>query len=322
MEEIVLYSYGNIYDPITQITKLWHDLYEIENFQEINSNYYWNGLGDLPVLRFNKSFFTNDHILPFLKITFDSNFDFSEEEKLESDLIEEQCISKLHPATTYAKWMEEDTSKNFFYSRGNFFWRLLKLPFEKLSFIKEKRHIREYLVRQHNIVNKRDAYYQAEKAHEILSQKLGEKPFFFSKAGRKDFPRSTDIVVYAYLMEELNNIGNNVNVKDSLAKYENLIGFLKRMDRVISMKGGEINNSVYSCFAQPPQDCQEEYFPPKIYFNVSKRPETFWYALKYQSSQKKLHEEKSINKEIFVNRYWNTGVALVFLLFLVARDSK
>mmetsp|Transcript_18893 Transcript_18893/g.18891 ORF Transcript_18893/g.18891 Transcript_18893/m.18891 type:complete len:124 (+) Transcript_18893:588-959(+) len=123
-------------------------------------------------------------------------------------------------------------------------------------------------------------------------------------------------------MEELNNIGNNSNVKDSLAKYENLIRFLKRMDKVILMKGGEIKNSVYSCFAEQPPECQEEYFPPKIYFNVSKHPETFWYALKYQSNQKKLYEEKSINNEIFVNRYWNTGVALVFLLFLVARDSK
>ncbi|CAG9313713.1 unnamed protein product [Blepharisma stoltei] len=325
MEDIVLYTYGNTYDPVTQIAKLWHSLYELENFQELHSDYYWNGLGDLPILRFNKSFFTNDHILPFLKIAFDCNFDFSEEERLESDLIEEQCISKLHPATTYAKWMEEDTSKNFFYSRGNFFWRLLKLPFEKLSFISEKRHIREYLLRQHNITNRRDCYYQAEKAHELLSQKLGEKPFFFSKPGRREFPRSTDIVVYAYLMEELNHIGDHFNVKDSLSKYENLLGFLKRMDKVISMKStedGNINYTlVYSYFLQPPSECKEEYFPPKIYFNVLKRPEKFWYTLKYQSGEKKNYEEKTVAKDIIANRYWNAGAALTFILFLAIRTK-
>lgn len=220
--------------------------------------------------------------------------------------------------------MEDETSKSFFYPTKSWFWNVLTKPASKMSFLLEKRRVREYLVRQHNITTRKEAYYQADKVHELLSRKLGENPFFLSKIGRKMYPRSTDVVVYAYLVEEL-SLGNYSHVKDSLMSYENLLRFIKRMENTLSIsKKTELIKDfkiIYSYFVQPPIRIDEEYHSPKLYFNVRNIPHTFYEALRYKLRDKKLAQ--SPQPDVPDNRrYFNTGVGLIFLVFLLIRDTN
>lgn len=40
MDDIVLYTYGDQFDPVSLIAKSWHALYDLDNFKSVESDYY------------------------------------------------------------------------------------------------------------------------------------------------------------------------------------------------------------------------------------------------------------------------------------------
>lgn len=267
MDQITLFTSQN-FDAISLISKIFHIIYEINNFTYNISSFHWNYASELPNLLYNSTIYDKSQIVSFLKSAFDPNFDLEDSEKIEAEMLEEFCISRLHPATEYVKWMEETSLKEFFYPQGNFLWKILMMPASKLRFVREKRRVLEWLSRQHNITDKHEALLQADKAHKLLSERLGNKPFFFNKPGRSDYPRSTDIVVYAYLVEELFSFRGDFHIKESLINYGNLMQFVGRMEKIIKNKirVNKLSKWDYCYFGD--SSSIEEFYPPKIYLNV------------------------------------------------------
>lgn len=268
MEELVLchFDKSTAADAISILAHTWATLGKIDNYSEEVSTYRTAGAGPMPLLRYGNRVFHHNHILPFFtKVpsmqTFDLDFDLTEPERLETALYTELCVSRLHPATVYAMWQDAATPKDFYTPNTPFLVRLMTLPYLKLSFAWDQFKILSYLEKQHHLVTARDAYNLVDSAHKELSERLGEKRFFNSKAGRPDFPRSIDIVVYAYLREEVTNLPGHPHLAQSLANYANLMRFFSRMEaiveaqtRVLTGKGPERELLL-----------EAESFPPKLY---------------------------------------------------------
>lgn len=118
--DLVLYNYSDKYHPVTQIARTWAVLAQIETYSEDTSDYHWNTVGNLPALRYDHHVFAKDHILDFLKIAFDLNFDLTEDERREADLIEEICFSKLHPSTVFAHLIDNNNQDFYEYNEDSF----------------------------------------------------------------------------------------------------------------------------------------------------------------------------------------------------------
>jgi hypothetical protein len=164
-------------------------------------------------------------------------------------------------------WQDSDTPKDFYTPNIPFLVRLLTLPYAKLSFAYDQLKIQSYLEKQHHLVTARDAFNLVDSAHKELSARLGEKRFFHSKAGRSDYPRSMDVVVYAYLREEVTNLPGHSHLKQSLAKYENLMHFFARMESTVEAQKQVLTGEGPVPDLSPDSEC----FSPKLYPN----PESF-----------------------------------------------
>lgn len=108
-----MFTHSCVADPVTTIVRCWADLCMICGYLETSSAYSWNTAGDLPVLRANEYVIPKENILSFLKAAYNLNSELTEEEEVQTSLIEELCLSKLHPATLYALWVDDTTSKDF-----------------------------------------------------------------------------------------------------------------------------------------------------------------------------------------------------------------
>ena len=269
-QELVLHSFqARAVEPEAVLARCWAALGQLPRFREETSEHRSCGLGALPLIRYGRFFFAHGHILNFFKLAFDFDFDLSPEERKESELLAELCVSRLHPATVYAMWMDASTSKDFFAPSQPWPLSWLTSPFLKLRFLWEKAQVKSYLERQHRVLSAQDAFRLADDVHSRLSARLGTAKFFNSAADRRDYPRSLDIVVYSYLLEELANLPEHAHIKESFDKYPNLRLFLARMEQVLSRMGSTIQDIRYYDFfyVKPPGEDEESYRPPALRFN-------------------------------------------------------
>jgi len=311
-EEVILYA--GRFHPVTVATKAWMTVAQVSNFKEVKSDYNYSGVGELPLLRYQHYLFVQNNIINFLKCAYDLDTDLSEEEKRNGVLIEELCQSRLHPASLQSMWMEPGTSKDFYTTPGNWVSKFLTFPAQKAFFEFEKIKLSHYLKHQHNISTQKDAFLQAESSHKLLSEILGEKPFFHSKENRAEYPRSTDIIVYSYLVEELKNLPDHPHVVYSLKQHPNLVSFVQRMESVLAKltRVVQLNHSLD--LVSPSQSCSEEYFPPKLHMSAGAK--TTWEPYRYRSGAKLSPPPEETPSHI---KTYISSVAGVLFLFLFLR---
>ncbi|CAG9333324.1 unnamed protein product [Blepharisma stoltei] len=322
-QDLVLYKCSDLYDPVIQMVRCWVAFCHIQGYKECESEYYWNAVGNLPVLRYERSVFAKEHILEFLKIAYDINFNLTEEERRESTLLEEICVSKIHPGTIFAMWIDESTSKGFYEKSKSKIWKFLMKPFAKLGFWVEKRNIKDYLKYQHGFTSKTNAFSHIHQAHQLLSEKLGNQAFFFQTMDRANFPRSADITIYAYLLEEIIYLHSHPHVTDSLNSFPNLLNFMKRMKNLLSINNPKKEipeySLVYGYFLHPPSNEDQEYYPPAI--AIKPYQENNWEQIKYklqgQTPTLKASVEDATRRRIYV-----TSVSAILFLFIYLRFNK
>ncbi len=138
MASLTLYSYerhdAEVIDPTTLLARSCAVLYENEGYTEVRSKYGWCGFGDLPVLYYQNQVIAKEQIVEFFKSAYDINSDLNPADLSKSDLLEDICKAKLHPALMYSMWIEKDTPKTFFTPPGSLVWRLASLPYYKVRF--------------------------------------------------------------------------------------------------------------------------------------------------------------------------------------------
>lgn len=285
MEEVVLYACSNATnDPAYTLVTLWAKQCQIRCFSIELTSFTWNSAGELPVLRVGSYVIPKANILDFLKFGYNINRNLTQNEVIDAGLVEEMCVSKLYPGILYALWMDDTTSKHFYQPAGHWVWKLLVMPAVKISFILDKRRMREYLIRQHRTVTPEQALLVVDEAHSLLSRKLGGNRFFLT-----DHVSSADIVVFAYLEYELSVLPDHPFVLSSLKKYVNLVSFIEMMRNL------EDTSEVHLDEAVKTHSQMERY----IYKNTKK---TRVYLQ---------NEETKLSKRLFI-----TGVAVIIFLFL------
>jgi len=212
-------------------------------------------------------------------------------------------------------WQDSDTPKDFYTPNTPFLVRLLTLPYTKLSFAYDQLKMQSYLEKQHNLVTARDALNLVDSAHQELSARLGAKRFFNSKAGRSDCPRSLDVVVYAYLREEVTNLPGHPHLKQSLAKYKNLMHFFARMESTV-----EDQNRVRT--GQGPERelvLDGECFPPKLYPSPESFATDFYQRDQSETTLPFSSPPKSLAPSSAQEAYLGGG-SLILLLFFYFRS--
>ena len=322
-EELVLHSFRSprAVDPEAVIARCWATLGQLPSFHEVSSAFPTCGLSSLPLVRYGRFFFSHGHILSFFRLAFDLDFDLTPEERKESELLTELCVSRLHPATVYAMWMDARTPKYFFTPEQSLVGSLLSYPLNKVKFWWEKTQIRSYLERQHRVVSDFDAFRLAEDVHSKLSVRLGDQKFFNSAAGRSEYPRSLDIVVYAYLLEEVANLQAHAHIKDSFDHYPNLKAFMTRMETLIrSMNQSPEQAKFYDYFYVPlPSDAPELFFPPKIQVNPKLNDPGFFEPERLKLTDAPLPAKTDAGKNTAVRDGYVAGSGLILLIFLYFR---
>ena len=301
-------------DPISISVKCWAILCEIDAFKESISGYYWNAAGELPVLRYKHHVFTKHHILEFLQLTYDLDCDLTHEEKALASLLQEICESRLYPALLYTMWMDDTTSKDFFTPKQNFVIGLLSSPLTKVRFLLEKNAVKEYLGRQHGINSQEEAKIRYQSAHSVLSTMLGSKKFFFSRSGRKEIPRSTDLIVYAYLSYEFRQ--NLCDAMGFIENYpQNLLEFIARVENCMRLKerAGNVMNAKLQYVTLRREE--EEYYCSKIYANPMELGNDSWNRIAYKLGGE-VPVERYKNTDNMRRRAFITGTALVLFVFI------
>jgi hypothetical protein len=217
MDEFVLYIEADRarVNPVHLCMRLYQLFCDMKQLKEVPTSYWWNGAGDLPVLRYGEFVFHQSKIIPFLQETFDLDFDLSAQERALSSLLHELCVSALHPCTLFALAAFPDLPS----------WPLLLL--ERL---KQRFHTRWFLTNQHYLVSAQEACRKVQETHERLSKCLGEKDFFFRGEGAR--PHSADLIVYAYLKEELANLPKEHEHVKNFEKFPNLVAFMGRIEKL------------------------------------------------------------------------------------------
>jgi hypothetical protein len=262
--ELVVHTHNEAADPFTFIVKAWATLCAIDEFREKPSDFDWGSAGLLPVLRCEGQVYTRNHVLDFLKLAYDLNKDLESNERLEAVLLEELVYSRLHPATQYAVCVE---GYKVPVGEG---WshKLINWPTNTVRSLATKASMKAALHHQHYIQSSEAALHHADSVHQRLSERLGSSLFFFSKPGRPEYPRSTDIVVYAFLLEEKTCLQSHPHLTESLAKYPNLEAFADRMHKILHERSSSSpDSSLSSLLASPPKHPEVSvYYPPQIHF--------------------------------------------------------
>ena len=323
-QELVLYSFqAQAVDPEAVIARCWVTLGQLPGFREEVSRQRTCGLSALPLVRYGRYFFAHGHILNFFKLAFDLDFDLTAEERKESELLAELCVSRLHPATVYAMWLDASTSKDFFTASRPWPLSLLLSPFVKLRFFLERLQVKSYLERQHRVVSRHDAFRLAEDVHSRLSDRLGSKKFFNSAAGRREYPRSLDIVVYAYLLEELACLPQHAHIKESFDNYPNLRLFLGRMERVLKSMNKSIHDSRFFdlFYVKPPGDNEEIDTPPALHFQEKLYEGGFFEPERLkQENLPALPMKPKATMSSGIREGYLVGTGLILLIFLHFRN--
>lgn len=316
--ELVLHSHYEAADPITFIAKAWATLCAIEEFSEEISEFDWGSAGGLPVLRCNGQVYTRSHILDFLKAAFDINQDLEANERLEADLLEELVYSQLHPATQHAIWVEGCQLPD----SPSWLERLISRPYKAYKQFTNRNSVRSALTHQHHIKCPKSALYNADLVHQKLSERLGTKRFFFSKEGRPEHPRSTDIVVAAFLNEERGHLESHPHCTKSLAKYPNLIEFLNLINKICferSNQSPSANPLLSHIYVSPPKYPEvSAFYPPQIHFSKEALAASKHYCYVSGQAPPALQSETEHKKR----RFYVTGIAGVLFTFFILKEVR
>jgi len=294
METATLFYQPDKFDTVSLIAQTWVVLGQIDEFNLVPCKYSTTAAGPLPVIVYKHYVIPKERVLDFLKSAASSNFSLSAEQIHKTELLEELCQSRLHPSTLFMREMlppEDWKSKLVYY---------LKFP-KRLS-------LNAYLEKQHNITGKREAFIQANSVHKLLSEELSDKPFFFAET-----PKSADLVVYCYLLEELYYLKETPHVVDSLYNFPNLVDFLKRMGNLIEhlKESRVVCGTVFNYLDKPETVAQT---PPKI--RLVERPELL-NSIKFKSGIQLPLKRRETYEESFERRMYVTGISATILVFLI-----
>lgn len=294
METATLFYQPDKFDVISLIAQTWIVLGQIDNFNSVPCRYSTTAAGSLPVIVYKHYVIPKDRILDFLNSAASFNFSLSTEQIHKTELLQELCQSRLHPSTLFMHEMlppEDWKSKLVYY---------LKLP-NRLS-------LNAYLEKQHNITGKREAFIQANSVHKLLSEELSDKPFFFSET-----PKSVDLVVYCYLLEELHYLKETPHVVDSLYNFPNLVEFLKRMGNLIEhlKESKPVCGTVFNYLDKPETVAQT---PLKI--QLVERPELL-NSIKFRSGIQLPPRRIETYEESFERRIYVTAIFATILSVLI-----
>lgn len=321
MEPIKLYRLEGKDDPISTAVKVWAMLCEVKGFEEHLSGYYWNAVGDLPVIGYRNYVFAKHHVLEFLSVLYDLDLELSCEERSLSYLIQEICVNSLYPSTLYALWMDDTTPKDFFTPKRNILWNIINLPATKIQYFFKKRSIAESLNAQHGLNSPDQALILCKSAHKALSDLLGNKFFFLSKSNRRHHPRRADIIVYSYISYQLKFLSSHPHVTESLNKYQNLIDFIIRVEDCIRLKAkaglAELKDFE---FVFCPSGSDQEFYFAKVYPNNLESSNEHWNQIKYR-----LGEDEPLMRypitDISKRQKYITGIAVIVFLFVYLRKQ-
>lgn len=301
-EDFVLYTEAERprLHPVHLCVRLYQLFCDMKQLKEEPSGYWWNGAGDLPVLRYGEYVFHESKIIPFLQATFDLDFDLSAQERSHSVLLSELCVSALHPCTLQAMQSLPPMDLPF--------WPLLLI--ERL---KQRYHTRWFLTNQHYLVSSQEAQRKVQVTHQQLSECLGTKDFFFTGEGTR--PHSADLVVYAYLKEEVENLPpEHAHIK-SLKGFANLLAFLHRMEKLAtSIQPRLLDFSYVQSFVIPPP--YSSLSMPLIYG----RPGVDYTTLRSYSSGA-APQVRGVEDYGLARRGYVTGTSLILLLYLFFKDG-
>mmetsp|Transcript_28665 Transcript_28665/g.28315 ORF Transcript_28665/g.28315 Transcript_28665/m.28315 type:complete len:151 (-) Transcript_28665:172-624(-) len=138
--------------------------------------------------------------------------------------------------------------------------------FKNLGFAVKKPNDKECLKYQYAFSSEENAFIQIHQAHQLLSDKLGSQMFFFEERNRVRFPRSADICIYAYLLEEFVYLQDHPHVTGSLSSFPNLLSFIQRISNTLLSSNHKKEIPEYSITYKHFMNIQEDefYYIPAI----------------------------------------------------------
>jgi glutathione S-transferase len=316
MSALTLYRLNGPPDPLTLAVRAWVILCEIPNYTEVPSGYFWNSAGPLPVLLYKHHLIVREKILDFLRLAFNLDSDLPAPSCSLSSLIIEECYSKLHPSTLFALFSSETPPKGLLDAETPWLESLLSLPLSKLRFAFERHRLTHFFSKQHDISSEASALHRCDEAHSTLSSLLGEKPFFASQTGLATFPRSADIVVYAYLKYELQQLPTHPHVASSLAQHPNLLGLVQRVEDTLRAKASAARFPVPEIGYNLLQTGDRtEYLCGRVYQSPIETADQQWGRIVYQLGGEE-PRRRTKNSTNSVDKGYIVGVAAVLFVFL------
>eukprot|EP00347_Sterkiella_histriomuscorum_P004732 403359320 len=205
-------------------------------------------IGEYPFILYKDMFIARNNINQFFKMVshINSQANLSQEERNTVEYFETLIKNKLSIVTRYNYEQQAyDQTKNQY---ASYLRQFLEGPLSFLNHHYLKRYLNEY---HNNLDNQLHRFETAREVHLKLSRQLGARINFFSDRPLLElndifeekitFDRisSLDLLVYAYLKEELNNTPNSKETQYLIANFRNLIKFVERIDLFISQNINE-----------------------------------------------------------------------------------
>lgn len=223
--KITLYYVKGEFNPVFLFTKCLSEYLGLEVTLEA-CKFSWSAAGSLPVLQVGNFFIATFDIIPVLSKISGIDLGLSDLGQVENKLISDLCLYKIHPNTQRAASYLSIYS-SLALSTSNTIKRFLKNPLKScLSALGINEGAKNYM----------KLFEEAEKNHQMLSEILDGANFFCDKFEDESRVRSSDLIVYCYLKEEIECLSKEFHVTESLNKIENLRGFLERIDSLIAPK--------------------------------------------------------------------------------------
>ena len=185
----------------------------------IQSNYSQSSIGTLPVLQINTSLFPEENIISVLNHITGIESIQQNDYLNNSTIAQTLCIEKLHHLTRMAYSLS---------SNSNSFRRMYLSYFLTSEFDRRAK-----------------VFEEIDCLHKMLSEILGESNYFYEHLLMDNGPRSIDFIVYFCLNEERELLPKDcIFIKHSLNKYQNLMGFIERMERFLNCDEWDSNGNV------------------------------------------------------------------------------
>lgn len=230
--------------------------------------------GKFPCMVAHNNYVARENIIAYFKAITNINSWLTVPQLRSLEWLESLVITKLHLVTKTQQLRirgGEITSM----------FRFIQSPIRSLLKYKNYKDFEECCERFCNLHGDMQAYDIAQEVYEKLTEKLGENEYFYEKEGEPATKQisSLDLVVYAYLKEQLVNIPESKIVDMLTQRYKNLVNFVERIDKLVNKVGKvhklRIKELKITSSSQEKQAIVHNFMQPSEYTSTDRQHDQF-----------------------------------------------